>query len=259
MEAPAEEAKQEVFISWRYGVSLGIGARSGTRLLWLQDLVGAESLPPPGHLPPRSVLVLSEFHRTFLQAELHKRAEYSMLEAGELQVVLPNGIDMRYRREMDGPNDNLRFVYGSSPVRGLEQVLRVWPSIRRSLPGASLHIYYGFPPHVTEQLSKSMGAETFLAFRKKIMEQMEQEGVEYMGSVDHSTLTRAYAAAGFLLYPTNYPETGCITVQKAMCSGAIPITSRFSTSVLPHLTHGYDLGPQVCQFELQRTTVLYHG
>ena len=30
-----------------------------------------------------------------------------------------------------------------------------------------------------------------------------------------------------------------------MCSGAIPVTSRYSSSVLPFLTHGFDLGPDM--------------
>jgi glycosyltransferase involved in cell wall biosynthesis len=39
--------------------------------------------------------------------------------------------------------------------------------------------------------------------------------------------------------------TGCITIMKAMSCGAIPITSRFSYSVLPELTVGFDMGPSV--------------
>ena len=42
--------------------------------------------------------------------------------------------------------------------------------------------------------------------------------------------------AGFLLYPTNFPETGCITLLKAMACGAFPITSRFTSSVLQNIT-----------------------
>ena len=34
----------------------------------------------------------------------------------------------------------------------------------------------------------------------------------------------------------SYPETGCITMMKAMACGAIPITSRFESSVLQDLT-----------------------
>jgi hypothetical protein len=29
-----------------------------------------------------------------------------------------------------------------------------------------------------------------------------------------------------MLYPTSFPETGCVTLMKAMAMGALPITSR---------------------------------
>ena len=64
------------------------------------------------------------------------------------------------------------------------------------------------------------------------------------------------SSAGFLLYPTRFPEIGCITVMKAMAMGCIPITSRYVNSVLrpiPHdnenatrgvgITADFDLGP----------------
>lgn len=51
------------------------------------------------------------------------------------------------------------------------------------------------------------------------------------------------STAGFLLYPTTFQETGCITVLRAMAGGAIPITSRLRPSVLPTLTATHDLGP----------------
>ena len=38
--------------------------------------------------------------------------------------------------------------------------------------------------------------------------------------------------------------SGCITVMKAMASGAIPISSRFEDSVLYNMTYGFDLGPE---------------
>mmetsp|Transcript_5349 Transcript_5349/g.7366 ORF Transcript_5349/g.7366 Transcript_5349/m.7366 type:complete len:96 (+) Transcript_5349:2-289(+) len=73
---------------------------------------------------------------------------------------------------------------------------------------------------------------------------LKQEGVVYKGMVDHTTLARAYANAGFILYPTVFPETGCVTLMKAQSMGAIPITSKFKDSTLPELTQGYDLGPR---------------
>lgn len=43
---------------------------------------------------------------------------------------------------------------------------------------------------------------------------------------------------------SHLPETGCISLLKAMAMGAIPITSRFANSTLPELTSEWDMGPR---------------
>lgn len=40
------------------------------------------------------------------------------------------------------------------------------------------------------------------------------------------------------------PETGCVSLLKAMAMGSIPITSRFANSTLPELTSEWDMGPR---------------
>lgn len=64
------------------------------------------------------------------------------------------------------------------------------------------------------------------------------------GMVDHEILAQGFASSGFILYPTTFPETGCITLMKAQAMGAIPITSRHRKSTLQELTGPYDLGPR---------------
>lgn len=73
---------------------------------------------------------------------------------------------------------------------------------------------------------------------------LKQEGIVYHGMVGHATLAKGLADAGFILYPTVYPETGCVTLMKAQAMGAIPITSRCLNSTLPELTEWFDLGPR---------------
>lgn len=52
------------------------------------------------------------------------------------------------------------------------------------------------------------------------------------------------ARAGFILYPTHFPETGCLAVIKAMAMGCVPVTSLYSTSALPNLTKTFEKGPK---------------
>merc|ERR1711968_139854 len=82
--------------------------------------------------------------------------------------------------------------------------------------------------------------EPWLAEMKQML---RQDGVKYYGMVDHRTLATAYARAGFYLYPTSFPETGCVALMKAQALGAVPITSKNPNSTLPELTRDWDLGP----------------
>ena len=154
--------------------------------------------------------------------------------------MTPNALDARYF--VDGENRRDHFIYASAPNRGLVEVLRAWPRIRAGVgPGATLHVYYGFTPKFLKWGAARMGNfDAWLADTKALL---DQPGVVYVGLVDHATLARAYARAGYCLYPTSYPETGCVSLMKAQAMGAVPVTSRYAASTLPALAGRFDLGP----------------
>jgi glycosyltransferase involved in cell wall biosynthesis len=198
---------------------------------------------------------------------VHATSAAADLELGSKVVVVPNGV--AGTEGCDGNNDLNTFVYGSAPNRGLEQLLKLWPRIRHirssltdqlnsttspsASAGASLEVFYGFTDAVKQQLEKTFGPAYFAQWHAEMLELLDAgqrlHNVHYHGAVDHATLTAAFAGAGFLLYPTNFPETGCITLLKAMACGVFPITSRFASSVLQDVTRAsadvdFDLGPR---------------
>jgi len=91
----------------------------------------------------------------------------------------------------------------------------------------------------------SLGVVGARLWEEEIRSLLQLPGVIYHGSVDHQQLSEAFSGAGFLLYPTRYPETSCITVMRAMALGVLPITSRYVGSALYNLTAGFDWGPSV--------------
>ena len=198
-----QDKAEDVFISWRLWYEHASRAKSMKRYLWLQDLVGKESIPPPDTVAIDNLLVLSEFHRRDVIRNL-RNVGWNTSQAETLTYVMPNAaVDTRILPFMEGSNDNFHFVYGSSPVRGLEQILVVWQRLRQTLyekagKWATLSVYYGFPPKVVEQLRKSMGAGRFDSFYERVMGLLNQPGVEYYGAVGHEDLAKAYASAGFL-------------------------------------------------------------
>ena len=221
----------DIFISWRYAASIMLGLHAKQRFLWIHDLIDPYVFPTRYWDKVTGIFVQSEFHREFiLQYAIDNSNVY----------VVPNGVYMS--NNCHGPNHNDIFVYGSSPNRGLEEVLKVWPAIKRFIPTATLEVYYGFNANVDIQLGRQMGS-SYTNWKQKLLRLLGQEGVYYKQTVDHNTLMTAYSRTGFILYPTYFQETGCITIMKAMACGSIPITSRLIESVLYNLTKGYDLGP----------------
>ncbi|GBG28190.1 UDP-N-acetylglucosamine--peptide N-acetylglucosaminyltransferase 110 kDa subunit [Hondaea fermentalgiana] len=224
----------DVFVAWRYHISLAIGQSSKVRLLWLHDVVS--SLGPQIALQHKqgalhAVLAISRFHVSSMPEDVQRST-----------VVIGNGLQSTYFTQ--GGNANNEFIYASAPNRGLEQLLRVWPRIRASISDARLRIYYGFSPSFMRWGATSIHEfETWVHQLNTTIQTLAAEGVEYVGMVSHQDLAKAYARAGFSLYPTSFPETGCVSMMKAMAMGSIPITSRFENSALPDLTGKWDLGP----------------
>jgi protein O-GlcNAc transferase len=174
----------DVFVAWRYHVSVALGGGSRRRFVWLQDLPSFETYTP-GFLRESvdGVFVLSAFHASLLPP--HARA---------LAHVTPNGLDPSYLCE--GSSDPLRFVYGSAPNRGLEVVLRAWGEVRARLVEATggegrpeLLVYYGFTEAFVKYGRRTMPA--FEAWLDEMQRLLEQPGVVYHGAC-------AYCGYGFI-------------------------------------------------------------
>jgi glycosyltransferase involved in cell wall biosynthesis len=270
----------DIFIAWRYAYSLAlckqVESQATICLLWLHDLVPISSLVPlelAGYLVD-AILLQSDFHRSFILQQYQLRSdrvhyfplssvvpiEESSLPQSErpsnnrllaLQV-LPNGVPPSAFPSFSSTKDIPRnahhiFIYGSAPNRGLQAILEHWMLIKTALPQAILRIYYGFTPSVIDRLQAQWGQVAFQQWYEHMIKMINTlPGIEYYGAVDHSTLVIAYAQAGFLLYPSDFPETACITLMRAMAAGIIPITSQYEDSVLSQWEdlQQFDLGPK---------------
>jgi glycosyltransferase involved in cell wall biosynthesis len=223
------ENPADVFVAWRYHISIGVGMSSPARFVWLQDVPPFRTFTPAFVDRIHGIFVLSEFHKSLLP------------DNGARAKALVTGNALNPAHFADGRNENHAFIYGSAPNRGLETVLTVWPQIKAAIPDATLAVYYGFTKAFVTWGSSHMGR--FVQWRSNIERLLEQPGVQYHGLVNHTVLAEAYAQAGFVLYPTVYPETGCVSLMKAQAMGSIPITSRYDRSTLPELCGDFDLGP----------------
>lgn len=140
-------------------------------------------------------------------------------------VIFPNGVDIRrYPYAADSTwGQTKQFLYASSPDRGLNHLLAMWPKIRGHFPGCTLKIAYGTDKFIeSAKWSHSLQAE--MAF--DIEEQIDQEGVINLGKIGQDELAKLHYQSDALLYPADtmaHTETGCITVVEAMAAGNVPV------------------------------------
>jgi len=210
----------DVFVASRWVDALERPIRASQRYLWLHDVWAMGTPLGEGDrlraLSSRldAVLCLSPWHRAHV-AHVHGISAEQIL-------VTRNGIDAG---RFDAPVDRQpgRFIYSSSPDRGLDVLLDLFPRIRAELSGAELHVFYGF-----DNWDKSLNARpdpAQLAWRTWIAEAMRQAGVHYRGRVGQQQLAEEMLRSDVWLYPTSFHETSCITAIEAQAAGVACVCS----------------------------------
>ncbi|WP_293339151.1 tetratricopeptide repeat protein [Microcoleus sp. CAWBG58] len=123
------------------------------------------------------------------------------------------------------------LAYTSTPFRGLDILLNVFPEIRQAVPGTRLKVFSSMKVHQIDDNDNQ------LCFDGLYEECQEIEGVEYVGSVPQPELVRQLRSVAVLAYPNSYLETSSIAVMEAMASGCRIVTSELAA--LPETTAGF--------------------
>lgn len=158
------------------------------------------------------VFVKSPYHRTFIPDVPDKKI-----------VIVPNGIDVT-----DLPNEEkepYRVVYSSSYDRGLEYGLKYgWPIIKKAIPEAELHIYYGW--NLFDSFYSNNPER--MAWKRSMQELMKQPGVTEHGRVPQKELLKEKARSAVHYYPCTFEEIDCIGVRESAAVGCVPFTTAYA-------------------------------
>jgi glycosyltransferase involved in cell wall biosynthesis/GR25 family glycosyltransferase involved in LPS biosynthesis len=157
-----------------------------------------------------AIICVSEWHK-----DVYSRKYPSC--ANRIKVI-ENGIDLSlFSTNFTRTED--RFIYSSAPERGLEDLLKVWPTIKKHRSNAELILC---APSYSTSSYDSMS------------ELLKQDGIIQLGSLPKESLYREITKSEFWVYPSFYKETFCITALEMMYGGCIPLctdTSNLKTLV----------------------------
>lgn len=117
----------------------------------------------------------------------------------------------------DVERDPYRFIYASTPFRGLDRIPALFEGIKKAEPRSTIAICssmgtYGLP---------DQDAEYAGIFRE--LEGMA--GVELKGSLNQADLYSEMAKASVFFYPCIWPETYCCVMDEAVAHGCIPVVT----------------------------------
>lgn len=128
-------------------------------------------------------------------------------------VVLHNAIEpIPYIQK---PTDKLKFIYHTTPHRGLNLLLPAFDMLSKKYDNIELDVYSSFKIYGWEQRDEPY---------KELFEFCKNHPkINYHGSVPNDQIRSALQQAHFYLYPNTWLETSCISLIEAMSAGVFCI------------------------------------
>jgi glycosyltransferase involved in cell wall biosynthesis len=122
----------------------------------------------------------------------------------------------------------LRVTWSSSPDRGLDRLLDLWPLIHSRIDStASLHVYYGFETwRALAERHGLVGDLKRISLLEARLAAMSNQGVVFHGRRGQQEIADSYMQSQLWLYPTTFEEVSCITAMEAKAAGCKIVATR---------------------------------
>jgi glycosyltransferase involved in cell wall biosynthesis len=212
-------APRDVFISSRMPELFDRPVNARVKLLWQHDIDFGDRLTRERGRHIDHLLALSRFHAD------HLAGMYPWMESRIVQVR--NGINLDHYTSGEAPKRKRRVVYTSSPDRGLDLLLEMWPQIRKRVRGATLEFAYAPVYFKIAEVDPAVRA-----FAARIAELADQPGVTALGSLSQPELARLLRSSMVWAHPsyhtpssTPFMETSCIGAMEAQAAGCHVVAS----------------------------------
>ena len=197
------------------GVKLEEHIGDTPKILWLQDAV----------YPDLSARIADHYERIIVVSKWHKQAMHDRhgVPLKKMDVSYNFLMPEHFNPPSLPKRQKHRFFWGSSPDRGLLNILEMWPAVLAKWPDATLCVYYGWDGlKKLAALNPSIGP-TFRKMWGRWSELKKQQGVIDVGRVNHERIALEMLASDAFWYPGSFQETGCSSASKAMAAGCVPV------------------------------------
>jgi glycosyltransferase involved in cell wall biosynthesis len=184
------------------------------RVCWVHDIHCGPELTHARAIRIDRFLTLTNWHRDFFLSH------HQCVHPDQVSVTR-NGIDLG-KFAHPSPRDPKRAVYSSSPDRGMQVAITVWPRVRERVPGAELHVFYGFQ---TWEACANDDQKALIRNLKQMLKDYETAGVVFHGRVSQDVLAQEFLKSSVWPYPTWFSETSCISAMEAQAAGLRIVTS----------------------------------
>lgn len=212
---------RDVFISSRYPEYFDRPVNARRRMLWLHDTDCGDRLTPARAEHIDDVLVLSGWH------QMHVVRTYPWLDVDRMSIIR-NGIDLtRFTEPAKVGPRKPRLLYTSSPDRGLDVLLELWPRIRKEVPKATFE--HAYAPVYYEMASRD---PALAKFHERIVSRSKQKGVKALGHLSQPALATLMRESRVWCAPSwngnlgaPFYETSCIGAMEAQAAGLHVVAS----------------------------------
>ncbi len=212
-----DNVKCDVFVSSRSLGGLFRKFSAKKTVYWMQDNPAAEVYA--NDLRAYFEKALPRVGKVFMTSNFQKEEFLKIFPSipPEKLFLTRNGVDETTISGLKGTEKNPgKFIYATTPFRGLSGLVDMWPGIKKALPRAELHIYGDMQVYQMEngewQAIYDRAAAT--------------EGVFVHGSLPQKELAKEMSDAYLFLYPNTFDETSCISAMNSISLGVPIITTK---------------------------------
>jgi len=233
----------DLFISSRVPEVFNAEIPAKQKWLWMHDIHCGNRLTPEVASQLDAIIVLSQWHAEHIKRVYPFLKDCEVIDfdknektyeddwtAGKFYedltcyklpkiAIIGDGIDTSRFAELDLTQKvKNRFVWLSSPDRGLEYVLQGWAKIKEALPDATLKIFYGW-----NYFDSTLFIKEQRELKEHLKELIKQDGVEWCNRIGQDQLAIELGQADFLVYPPphEFRETYGIAFLEAQAAGVV--------------------------------------